>query len=85
MLKYNIRITSQKSYESLLYVYAYALHTVLGGIALVLGYLQLCFWQLASTRQTRRIRMNLFRCILHQDIGWFDTQSPGTMNTRLSE
>ena len=52
---------------------------------LVLGYAQTVCWQVSSFRQCQRIRTELFRSILKQEIGWFDTHESGELNTRLSE
>lgn len=56
------------------------------GFAVVLvAYIQVTFWLMASYRQTQRIRMLLVRSILKQEIGWFDTHDVGELNTRISE
>ncbi|CAF4293965.1 unnamed protein product [Rotaria sp. Silwood2] len=41
-------------------------------------------WILAAERQVRRIRFALFRNILRQEIGWFDTQKPGELINHLN-
>ncbi len=57
----------------------------LGCVVLVVGYCQVTFWSLAAYRQGQRIRTLLFRCILKQEIGWFDLHESGELNNRLAE
>lgn len=52
---------------------------------LVCAYGQVCFWLLASNRQAQKLRCELFRAVLKQEIGWFDTHEIGELNNRLSE
>lgn len=35
--------------------------------------------------QQQKLRVALFKGILKQEIGWFDTNETGQLNTRLSE
>lgn len=42
-------------------------------------------WGLTAERQTHKIRQAFFRSILRQEMGWFDTNDAGELNTRLSE
>ena len=58
--------------------------TAIGGGVIILGYLQVSMWMMASERQTHRIRKLFYRNILRQNIGWFDTQESGELNTRIS-
>ena len=51
----------------------------------VFAYAQVAFWLLASNRQTKKIRSTLFRAIMKQEIGWFDTHEVGELNNRLVE
>uniref|UniRef100_A0A665UAY2 ATP-binding cassette, sub-family B (MDR/TAP), member 11a n=1 Tax=Echeneis naucrates TaxID=173247 RepID=A0A665UAY2_ECHNA len=43
------------------------------------------FWVLAAARQTQRIRKTYFRKIMRMEIGWFDCNSVGELNTRISD
>ena len=52
---------------------------------LVCGYAQVGFWLIAAYRQAQRIRLALFRSVMKQEIGWFDTHDAGELNTRLVE
>ena len=52
---------------------------------MIFAYGQVTFWLMAAFRQTRQIRIKLFRAILRQDIGWFDTHEAGELNTRIAE
>lgn len=57
---------------------------LIGAIVLVTGYIQVICWLTVSYRQCFKIRNNLFQCILHQEIGWFDTNDVGQLATRLT-
>ena len=43
------------------------------------------FYQTACERQLYKIRLNYYRAILRQDIGWFDGNPSGELASRLSE
>uniref|UniRef100_F6W9Y9 Uncharacterized protein n=1 Tax=Ciona intestinalis TaxID=7719 RepID=F6W9Y9_CIOIN len=58
---------------------------VIACAVIVCGYLQVGNWVLASTRQTRKIRILFFRSIMKQEIGWFDVHHMGELNTRMSD
>ncbi|XP_053569971.1 ATP-dependent translocase ABCB1 [Bombina bombina] len=64
--------------------YAYY-YTGMGFGVLIAGYLQISFWTLAAGRQIRKIRRNFFHAVLRQEIGWFDVNDPGELNTRLTD
>ncbi|XP_077927076.1 bile salt export pump isoform X3 [Halichoerus grypus] len=58
------------------------------GIALVVlitGYIQICFWVIAAARQIQKMRKVSFRKVMRMEIGWFDCNSVGELNTRFSE
>ncbi|XP_027446304.1 bile salt export pump isoform X3 [Zalophus californianus] len=58
------------------------------GIALVVlitGYMQICFWVIAAARQIQKMRKISFRKVMRMEIGWFDCNSVGELNTRFSE
>ena len=38
---------------------------------------------ISAERQVRRIRYALFRSIMNQEMGWFDTLNPGELSSRL--
>ena len=54
-------------------------------LAIVLGSLQSFLFQTAAERQVHRLKLRLFRSVLHQDISWFNSQSCGDVCTWLSE
>ena len=54
-------------------------------LALILGSLQVLFFQLASDRQVRRIKLLYYQSILRQDMEWFDSHPPGEICSYLSE
>lgn len=57
----------------------------MGAGVLVAAYLQVALWALAAGRQVKRIRILFFHQIMRQDIGWFDVNETGALNTRLTE
>ncbi|XP_045698387.1 bile salt export pump isoform X2 [Phyllostomus hastatus] len=52
---------------------------------LITGYIQICFWVIASARQIQKMRKFYFRKIMRMEIGWFDCNSVGELNTRFSD
>ncbi|XP_052550932.1 ATP-dependent translocase ABCB1 isoform X6 [Tympanuchus pallidicinctus] len=62
--------------------YAYY-YTAIGAAVLVAAYVQTSFWTLAAGRQVKKIRENFFHAIMKQEIGWFDVNDAGELNTRL--
>ncbi len=42
------------------------------------------FFQMAAERQTHRIRLQYYRAVLRQDIGWFEEHSSGEVSSKLS-
>uniref|UniRef100_A0A3Q0RYQ1 ATP-binding cassette sub-family B member 5 n=1 Tax=Amphilophus citrinellus TaxID=61819 RepID=A0A3Q0RYQ1_AMPCI len=59
--------------------------SILGAVVLVAAYLQVSLWTLAAGRQVKRIRTLFFHQIMRQDIGWFDINETGELNTRLTD
>lgn len=71
---------------SFLFYYSYAIYySIMGAVVLVAAYLQVSLWTLAAGRQVKRIRTLFFHRIMQQDIGWFDVNETGELNTRLTE
>ncbi|XP_038125251.1 ATP-binding cassette, sub-family B (MDR/TAP), member 4 [Cyprinodon tularosa] len=60
-------------------------YSILGAVVLVAAYLQVSLWTLAAGRQVKRIRKLFFHRIMQQDIGWFDVNETGELNTRLTD
>ncbi|XP_049586739.1 ATP-dependent translocase ABCB1 isoform X4 [Syngnathus scovelli] len=60
-------------------------YSILGAIVLVAAYMQVAFFTLSAGRQTKRIRKFFFHSIMRQDIGWFDVNETGELNTRLTD
>ncbi|XP_034429802.1 bile salt export pump isoform X2 [Hippoglossus hippoglossus] len=52
---------------------------------LILSYLQITLWVSAAASQTDRIRKTYFRKVMQMEIGWFDCNSVGELNTRISD
>uniref|UniRef100_A0A672U8P6 ATP binding cassette subfamily B member 1 n=1 Tax=Strigops habroptila TaxID=2489341 RepID=A0A672U8P6_STRHB len=62
--------------------YAYYYSGIAAGVLLA-AYVQTAFWTLAAGRQIKKIRQNFFHAIMRQEIGWFDVNDVGELNTRL--
>ncbi|KAM9304344.1 ATP-dependent translocase ABCB1-like [Morus bassanus] len=62
--------------------YAYYYSAIAAGVLLG-AYIQTSFWTLAAGRQIKKIRENFFHAIMRQEIGWFDVNDVGELNTRL--
>uniref|UniRef100_A0A8C3GPQ2 Phosphatidylcholine translocator ABCB4 n=1 Tax=Cairina moschata TaxID=8855 RepID=A0A8C3GPQ2_CAIMO len=62
--------------------YAYYYSAIAAGV-LVAAYIQTSFWTLAAGRQIKKIREKFFHAIMRQEIGWFDVNDVGELNTRL--
>uniref|UniRef100_A0A667Z1D1 ATP-binding cassette, sub-family B (MDR/TAP), member 4 n=1 Tax=Myripristis murdjan TaxID=586833 RepID=A0A667Z1D1_9TELE len=60
-------------------------YSIMGAVVLVAAYMQVAFWTLAAGRQVKRVRKLFFHCIMQQDIGWFDVNETGELNTRLTD
>ncbi|XP_048366711.1 ATP-dependent translocase ABCB1 isoform X2 [Sphaerodactylus townsendi] len=71
-----------KSLEDRMTSHAYY-YSGIGFAVLVVAYVQIAFWTLAAGRQIKKIRKHFFHAILRQEIGWFDMNDVGELNTRL--
>lgn len=60
-------------------------YSILGFVVLMAAYMQVSFWTITAGRQVKRIRSLFFHCIMQQEIGWFDMNDTGELNTRLTE
>jgi len=49
------------------------------------GYISICAWSWTAERQSHRIRQMCFQSVMSQNIGWFDVNQIGELNTRLSD
>ena len=64
---------------------ACVLMTGIGAAVLVVAYIRVAVWLITSYRQTFNIRAALLQAVLRQEIGWFDTNDPGELGSRLAE
>uniref|UniRef100_A0A670ZUF2 ATP binding cassette subfamily B member 4 n=1 Tax=Pseudonaja textilis TaxID=8673 RepID=A0A670ZUF2_PSETE len=62
--------------------YAYW-YSAIGAGVLVCSYAYIACWTLAAGRQVKRIRQQFFHAIMRQEVGWFDINDAGELNTRL--
>lgn len=60
-------------------------YSIMGACVLVAAYMQVAFWTLSAGRQVKRIRKLFFHRIMQQEIGWFDVNETGELNTRLTD
>uniref|UniRef100_A0A3Q3DTX5 ATP-binding cassette, sub-family B (MDR/TAP), member 11a n=1 Tax=Hippocampus comes TaxID=109280 RepID=A0A3Q3DTX5_HIPCM len=70
--------------EAQMTVFAYY-YIGIGVGVLFLSYFEIVLWVSAAARQTQRIRKTYFRKVMQMEIGWFDCNSVGELNTRLSD
>lgn len=52
---------------------------------LLFAWMAMGLWGLTAERQVYKMRLAMFRSIIHQEIGWFDTHTSGELNSRLTE
>ncbi|KAL2076892.1 hypothetical protein ACEWY4_027508 [Coilia grayii] len=57
----------------------------IGAAVFILGYFQISLWVTAAARQIQIIRRMYFRKVMRMEIGWFDCNSVGELNTRMSD
>ncbi|ROJ29199.1 Multidrug resistance protein 1 [Anabarilius grahami] len=60
-------------------------YSIMGFVVLFAAYMQVAFWTLAAGRQVKRLRKRFFHSIMKQEIGWFDVNETGQLNTRLTD
>lgn len=60
-------------------------YSIMGFVVLFAAYMQVAFWTLAAGRQVKKIRTKFFHSIMKQEIGWFDVNETGELNTRLTD
>ena len=60
-------------------------YCVLGVVAFVCGWLHVSLFQYTCERQLNIIRKKFFHSIVRQEIGWFDVNSVGELNSRIHE
>jgi ABC-type multidrug transport system fused ATPase/permease subunit len=58
---------------------------VLGIGTTVFSYFQVSFWSMTAERQIKRLRHELFKAILKQNIGWYDVYKSGELTNRMTE
>ena len=64
-------------------VYIIKLYLILGISSLLSNYLSNVCYNTAAERQIRRIRNNLYKSILRQDMNFFDKNTPGELTATL--
>ncbi|XP_078094662.1 ATP-dependent translocase ABCB1-like isoform X2 [Mustelus asterias] len=79
----NMTECDETPFEEQMAMFSYY-YVAIGGGALLCAYIQVSFWVLTSARQTRRLRRVFFQTLLRKEIGWFDINPAGQLNTRLT-
>ncbi|XP_058257445.1 bile salt export pump isoform X3 [Hemibagrus wyckioides] len=57
----------------------------IGCAVFLLGYIQISLWVSSAARQIQMIRKLYFGKVMRMEIGWFDCNSAGELNTRMSD
>ncbi|XP_053093947.1 bile salt export pump [Pangasianodon hypophthalmus] len=57
----------------------------IGCAVFLLGYIQISLWVASAARQIQIIRKLYFSKVMRMEIGWFDCNSAGELNTRMSD
>ncbi|XP_066503109.1 bile salt export pump-like [Hoplias malabaricus] len=57
----------------------------IGSVVFILGYIQISLWVTCAARQIQIIRKLYFGKVMRMEIGWFDCNSVGELNTRMSD
>ncbi|MGH0133082.1 UNVERIFIED_CONTAM: hypothetical protein FKN15_045383 [Acipenser sinensis] len=78
------RPQSNETLEQQMTRFAYY-YSGLGAAVLLAAYIQISFWTLAAGRQIKRLRKKFFHAVVRQEIGWFDVNEIGELNTRLTD
>ncbi|OPJ81787.1 multidrug resistance protein 1 [Patagioenas fasciata monilis] len=77
---FSYALMGQLEEEMTRYAYYYS---GIGAAVLFAAYMQVSFWTLAAGRQIKRIRQEFFHAVMRQEIGWFDVNDVGELNSRL--
>ncbi|XP_077473724.1 bile salt export pump [Stigmatopora argus] len=80
----NVTVVCGVDIEAQMTTFAYY-YIGIGLGVLCLSYFQIVLWVTAAARQTLKIRTRYFHKIMQMEIGWFDCNSVGELNTRLSD
>lgn len=80
----NSTVTCGVDIEGQMTMFAYY-YIGIGLGVLVVSYFQIALWVSSAARQIHRIRKTYFRKVMRMEIGWFDCNSVGELNTRISD
>ncbi|XP_077436057.1 bile salt export pump [Vanacampus margaritifer] len=80
----NVTVVCGVDIEAQMTMFAYY-YIGIGLGVLFLSYFQIVLWVSAAARQIQRIRKTYFWKVMQMEIGWFDCNSVGELNTRLSD
>lgn len=74
---------SDKDYDGRI-DYTVKFYVVVGSLSLFFNYLFYVCLETASARQVKRIRNRLFESLIRQEMGFFDKNTPGELNSILT-
>lgn len=77
----NVRCISSDSEINMLIAY----FAIIAVAAFLSGTTMVATYQLSGERQVYKMRLAYYRAVLRQNIAWFDENSSGAINSRLSE
>eukprot|EP00386_Alphamonas_edax_P014233 GDKI01043790.1.p1 GENE.GDKI01043790.1~~GDKI01043790.1.p1 ORF type:complete len:1433 (+),score=480.23 GDKI01043790.1:114-4412(+) len=58
---------------------------ILMGCTYFVSFVELSSFEIVGERISRKIRVQYFRAIMRQEMGWFDTHDPGELSSRIAE
>uniref|UniRef100_A0A8C4R9D5 ATP binding cassette subfamily B member 1 n=1 Tax=Eptatretus burgeri TaxID=7764 RepID=A0A8C4R9D5_EPTBU len=76
--------STNSTLEETMTIFAYY-YVGIGAAILIVAFIQISFWERAAARQTRRLRQTFFHALMRQDMSWFDVNTLGELNTRLTD
>ncbi|MBN3326375.1 ABCB5 protein, partial [Atractosteus spatula] len=78
------KVVTRIDIEAEMTMFAYY-YVAFGFAVFFLSYFQISFWVTAAARQIQCIRKAYFQKIMRMEMGWFDCNSVGELNTRISD
>lgn len=78
LTKNNIDIDARMDYSIRFYL-------VIGCISIFFNYLSNVSWNTSANRQIKRMRNKIYETIIRQDISFFDSNTPGELNSIMTK
>ena len=57
----------------------------IAGAVFICAFLMVALFQAADERQVKKLRLQFYKAILRQEVGWFDTHSTGSLASRITK